>query len=332
MKHPIADREVAPAPARALPPGWWPAGAEARRARYGLTAAARYRAYALPFLYAGSAIWNGAVLWRLWNAPREGLLGQTLQARPEIWRMLRVRFVSARWATGERLDRIAGHCDLAERMGGPFAVRPHQRAILMRLDDVASGTQVVIDSPRWLLREGLLAMSLFHRGDRIFSLSFTLAEEKGVRVAFVGGIQGRRAADALERNRLLTRGAAGARPQDLLVELFRALCSAVGITRILCVSDCIRNGRTPFAHGGGPDADPVTFDYDTLWRERGGVLRPDGFFDLPVYPEARDDSELTAKKRAARRKKLAMIASLQDRLVLAMSRPRQIRIEQVEPV
>jgi len=200
------------------------------------------------------------------------------------------------------------------------------------MHEIGPSIVLVLDCARWLFREGLLALNIVDGHDRLFSLSFTLATARGGgRLAYVGGIQGRRGGDALIRNRAFTKGAEGTRPQDMLVELFRGLCEGAGVTQILCVSDRIRNGQTAFAHSHVNFADPVTFDYDALWRERGGTLRGDGFFDLPLVQPARDDSDIPSKKRQARRKKLALIEALKERLAAQLADPAGIAVAQVEP-
>lgn len=292
----------------------------------------RYRSYVLPFLYAASAFWHWRQLSQLWNARRGSFLERLVVARPEIWSLLRVRFVAAPWSAKARFRRIVNHCDLVETIGRPFDVRPNESAILLSMGEIGPSIMLVLDCARWLFREGLLALNIVDGRDRIFSLSFTLAtDRRGRRIAYVGGVQGRRGADALARNRAFTKGAEGTRPQDMLVELFRALCQSASVTQILCVSDGIRNGRTTFAHSHVNYEDPVTFDYDALWRERGGTLREDGFFDLPLVQPLRDDSDIPSKKRQARRKKLALIEALKQRLTTQLGDPRGIAVLQVEP-
>jgi uncharacterized protein len=293
----------------------------------------RYRSYVLPLLYVGSAFWHWRQLSGLWNARRGSMLERLVVSRPEIWSLLRVRFVAAPWTAKTRFRRIVDHCEIVDAMGRPFDIKPNESAVLMRLDEIDGSALLVLDCARWLFREGLLALNIVEGRDRLFSLSFTLATGRdGRRIAYVGGIQGRRGGDALARNRAFTKAALGTRPQDMLVELFRGLCAAAGVSQILCVSDRIRNGRTAFAYSHADYADPVTFDYDTLWRERGGVLRDDGFFDLPLAAPVRDEAEVPAKKRQARRKKLALIEQLKLRLGVQIAHPALIRVEQVEPV
>lgn len=296
-----------------------------------LAFAQRYRRWFLPLLYIGSAVRHFGSLSRLWNAPDGGLLQNLLALRPEIWTMLRVRFVSALWPARERFARIIDHCQIMEHIGHPFDLHPNEYAILLKLDEIMPGCRLMIDCPRWLLREGLLTLSLVQGRDRFFSIAFVLSWNDSALTAYVGGIQGRRGEDVLEHYRAFTKAAHSTRPQDMLVELFRILCQEMGVNRILCVSDRIRNGHTPYNSVRPDYADPVTFDYDRLWAERGAVLRDDGFYDLPIKAPQRDESEVPAKRRALRRKRLALLNDIQDRLEEALDNPRRIRILQHEP-
>ena len=287
-----------------------------------LAFAQRYRRILLPLLYALS---------QLWNAPDGSLLQSLLAMRPEIWSMLRVRFVSALWPARERFARIIDHCQIVENIGHPFDLHPNEYAILLQLDEIMPGCRLMLDSPRWLLREGLLTLSLTQGRDRFFSIAFVLSWTEDKLTAYVGGIQGRRGEDVLEHYRAFTKAAHGARPQDMLVELFRILCQALGVNRILCVSDRIRNGHTPYNSLRPDYVDPVTFDYDRLWSERGGTLREDGFYDLPLQAPVRDEAEVPAKRRALRRKRLALLAEIQEHMQEALDNSARIRVLQHEP-
>ena len=296
-----------------------------------LAFAQRYRRVVLPLLYIGAAIKHFGSLSQLWNAPEGSLLQSLLAFRPEIWTMLRVRFVSALWPARERFARIIDHCQIVEHIGRPFDLRPNEYAILLKLDEVMPDCKLMLDSPRWLLREGLLTLSLVQGRDRFFSIAFVLSWTDGELTAYVGGIQGRRGEDVLEHYRAFTKQACGTRPQDMLVELFRMLCAELGVGRILCVSDRIRNGHTPYNSTRPDYIDPVTFDYDALWRERGGLLRADGFFDLPITAPRRSEAEVPAKRRALRRKRFALLDAVHDRLEATLDNPPAIRIQQHEP-
>lgn len=296
-----------------------------------LAFAQKYRRVILPLLYAGSALRHFDALNLLWNAPDGSLLQDLLAMRPEIWTMLRVRFVSALWPARERFKRIMDHCAIVEHIGHPFDLRPNEYAILLKLDEIMPGCRLMIDNPRWLLREGLLTLSLVQGRDRFFSIAFVLSWNNGELTAYVGGIQGRRGEDVLEQYRTFTKQACGTRPKDMIVELFRLLCQELGVNRILCVSDRIRNGHTPYNSTRPDYVDPVTFDYDTLWTERGGTLQADGFYDLPLKAPERPESEVPAKRRALRRKRLAMMAEIHEQLAAAMDKADRITMQQHEP-
>lgn len=293
--------------------------------------AVRFRRMLLPLLYVGSAIRHMGWLSRFWNAPKGSLLEKLIISRPEVWQMLRVRFVSSAWTASERFAHIHDHCNLVEKMGLPFSIRPNEYVELLDLEEVGPGCKLTLDSPRWLLREGLLSLNITQDRDRIFSLAFTFAWEGKKLIAYVGGIQGRRGPDMLERYRQFTKAAHGTRPQDLIVEIFRLLCNEMGVMRILCVSDRIRNGRTPLEPHRTDFIDQVTFDYDALWQARGGVLRADGFYELVVPAPIRKLSDVPANRRAQRRRRNAMMASIRSRLATVLRNPKGIVVGQHEP-
>jgi uncharacterized protein len=293
--------------------------------------AQRHRRMLLPLLYLGSALRHVRSLSRLWNAQEGSLLQKLVAARPEIWQMLRVRFVSANWPARERFARIIDHCRVVETMGRPFNIRPNEYAMLLELKEISGGCWLMLDSPRWLLREGLLALNLVQERDRFFSIAFILAWEDQELVAYVGGVQGRRGPGVLGHYRQFTKQAHGSRPSDTLFELFRSFCAKIGVGRILCVSDSIRNGRTALNSRRVDYADPVTFDYDALWRERGGRLRPDGFYELDVLAPERPDSDVPRNRRALRRRRTAMFEALDQRLGAVLEQPEVIRIGEHEP-
>lgn len=293
--------------------------------------AQRHRRMFLPMLYLGSALRHMNSLSKLWNAREGSLLQKVVAARPEIWQMLRVRFVAAVWPARERFARIIDHCNIVETMGRPFNIRPNEYAMLLELEEISGGCWLMLDSPRWLLREGLLTLNLVQERDRFFSIAFILAWQGQELIAYVGGVQGRRGPAVLEHYRQFTKMAHGARPQDLVFELLRMVCAKIGVGRILCVSDRIRNGQTPLNNRRPDYVDPVSFDYDALWRARGGQLRPDGFYEMDVVAPERPLSEIPQNRRGQRRKRQAMLDSIGDRLTTVLADPEHIRIGQHEP-
>ena len=279
---------------------------------------------------AGIRHWRS--LWMLWKAPPGSSLRALLQARPEIWGMLRAPFIAADWKVEARFRHIMDHCRIVTAIGRPMDLRPNEFAVLTDLRELGSEFRVTIDQPRWMLRDGLLALSLWQGNDRLYSLAFTMAQAGNRLVAYVGGVQGRRGPDLRDRYRAFTKAAHGMRPRDLLIDLFRLVCEQLGVARIYGVSDANRHQRSRyFTHRTG-FIDPVRIDYDEMWRDRGARNARNGFLELPVRVSMRNPASMPPRKRAQYRRRYAMFASVRERLVQALANPRAIPIHEHEPI
>lgn len=277
-----------------------------------------------PLLHMLSAARHWRSLHALWRAPEHSLLEALTEARPEVWTLPRVRFLTSTWNPSRRIAALADHCGTVERLGRPFDLRPHQAAEIAPLTMIADGLRLVMDSPRWLFLDGLLALNIFEGDERLYSIAFILSSDDGPLTAYVGGIQGRSGEGFRDRYRLLTKSAWGVRPADMMVELLRMVCAEIGVERLACVADRWRHQLGPIASRRADFVDPVRFDYDALWQERGGVLGEDGFYDLPIDPERRPLEDVPAKKRAERRRRYEMLDAIRATLAGALAHPQGI--------
>jgi uncharacterized protein VirK/YbjX len=237
-------------------------------------------------------------------------LNRYWRARPEILEMVYGPYMAANWDASTKIRRVLDHNDTVAKIGGILDTPPDEVADLIELKSIGPTYRITLDQARWLLREGQLALSLWDGVDRIFSLSFSLSTQDGQRIAFVGGIQGRRQVadeiDILERYRIFTKAAFGVRPRDFVVEVFRLLCQQINVTKILAVAD---NN-----HPTGTLQDNIKLPYDEIWRERRGVDNGNGFFLLPLNQEQRREEDIPAKKRSMYRKRFAMFSEIKTQL------------------
>ncbi|MBX9625128.1 MAG: VirK/YbjX family protein, partial [Gemmataceae bacterium] len=194
---------------------------------------------------------------------------------------------------------------------------PDETRDLVDLGDHLPGLRMVLDRPNWFTREGQLALNLFTGPTRVFTLAFALRLEPDL-TAYVGALQGRSLDGVLDTYRELTRALHDMRPRDFLVEVFRALGRAVGVRRILAVSDACRHHRSPYFRGKSVDG---SLNYDEVWRERGGRPLGDGFFELPVEAGRRAADEIPARKRSMYRKRYALLDRIEAELAVAVGRP-----------
>jgi uncharacterized protein VirK/YbjX len=284
---------------------------------------------AITFAALGLRHWR--MMGKLWKAPEDTLLGTLLRARPEIWGMLQAPFISSEWGAETRFERIINHCETAMTIGAPFSLQPNEYVDLTSLSEINDGLLVKLDSPRWMLRDGLLVLSLWFNEDRIYSMAFTLATSGDRRIAYVGGIQGARSEAALEINRELTKTAHGVRPPDLLLEIFRMICVAIGVDAIFGVSNSNRHHLAPYFRQRADFVDPVTFDYDNFWNERGGTLSEGGFFALAAQSRPRPFEDIPERKRATYRRRREMILAIRDRIHRILDNPVTIPFQQHHP-
>jgi uncharacterized protein VirK/YbjX len=263
-----------------------------------------------------AAVQHHRLLAKIALASKETGFRTHLQARPEIWGMIRTTFMSARWEPAERIALIVDHCRTVSRLGPLFDFPPDNLIELPRLTHIGSEYRVTFDQPRWMLRVGQITLSIWHGDARLYSISFSLSSA-GVPTAYIGGLQGERNEGGIELFRDFKKAANGMRPQDLTIELMRMLSRATGMQRILAVSDTIhaqrRTIRAPAPAAG------FFAGYDEAWRERGGTLTDDGFYALPLHRPARAAADIPTRKRALYRRRDAMLAAIESDIQIAVA-------------
>lgn len=246
------------------------------------------------------------------NAPVDGALGRAVRSRPQMLGALLHTYQTTAWDLPTRLDSLVQHFDEVVKLDWAELNDPDMSLEIMPLAEIAPGLRLVLDQPPWFCGEGPLVLNLFDGEERLYSLAFALRAQDGLIAAQVGAIQGRALPDIMEVYRQLTRTSHGMRPRDLLIELFRLFCAAVGIRRILLVSDSHRQHRDAYF---GSAADAVVADYDAIWQDRGAHRVDAATFELPLHAIRRDASNVPARKRALYRRRYAMLDTLSARMV-----------------
>jgi uncharacterized protein VirK/YbjX len=269
--------------------------------------------------------------YRLALAPRQAF--SLLAARPDsaagrlvaapgrIQAMASQPFVNADWSSSLRLRHMIEHCAVIDKLGHPFDIGGNDYVEIMRFELDDDSCRLMLDQPRWLECDGMLCVSLWAGGDRVFSISLCLSDDEAgggeaVRTAYVGAIQGRRSEGALDQNRALTKAAHGMRPRDLAFELFRMLLPHLGVTQLKCVTDASRYQMTKRAML--TIGDKVVLDYDEVWESRGGVPGTDGFFAVPIAGQRRLIDDIPSKKRSMYKKRYALLDQYQSDIADAL--------------
>jgi uncharacterized protein VirK/YbjX len=245
----------------------------------------------------------------LWS-PRLSAVRRELRRQPGIVTFLAVPFLSSTWNSTTRIKRIIDHCLLIEARGAPFVCQRNAHNPVCRLPAPLNEYGLAIETPKSMMRDGLLTLVLMKGDVGIFTLSFILATEQNGLAAYVGAVQGSADQNASDIYRSFTREAWGVRPRDFLIEAFRTICGHIGAATIYGVSDRIRHQKSAYFKIGAVEYDQVKLDYDTMWVERGGISLPNGFYRLSAERSERSYEDIPARKRAMYRRRAAMWAEI----------------------
>lgn len=238
-------------------------------------------------------------------------LGRLLEERPEMLGVLIWPYQAANFGASERLARIITHCEIVDSLGAPFKFSVDEKLALLNLDSIFPGLRIVLDQPRWFMREGQFTLNIFLDDFRAFSLVFSFfRHENNEPEAIIGAMQGRNRENILDTYRRLTKALYGLRPRDFLLETFRMLCRAIGVSRIYGVSSASSIRR----HAYFGKAAGVRLDYDEIWRDRGGRPVNDIFYEIDRDPPARDLSSVKPNKRSMYRKRDEFLKNTEETL------------------
>lgn len=247
----------------------------------------------------------------LLSASPGSYMGRYLAARPETAGLLIWPYQCSAWDRRLRVARFAGHFDAIEAAPQRFRFGLDDKLILLDLSEYMHDCSLVLDQPRWMAREGQLTLNLFQGRFRAFSVTFSLYQGSFGTEVFIGGIQGRATDDALERYRQLTKNFFGLRPRDLAIELLTGLAPVLRATKIYAVADQYRFFRHRYFNGS---KQPILLDYDSIWKERGGIQVANTHFELPMAPGRRDIEDVASNKRSMYRKRYEALDTFRDRL------------------
>ena len=243
------------------------------------------------------------------DAPQESPLARLIQHRPETVGAVIWPYQCSGWDARRRLERIRDHYSVVEKIGGVIDFPVTGKLILLDLSEIREGFHVVLDQPKWFMREGQLAINLFLAETRMYSLVFSLFHHGNEIAAFVGAIQGRNIEGVLGQYRELTKASYGMRPRDLLIEIFRMLCELLGVRHIFAISDQYRHYQSGYF--GDPSAiKEKVKNYDEIWIERGGVREDPMFYRLDLHLQQRELNVIPAKKRGMYRQRYTMLQTI----------------------
>lgn len=241
-------------------------------------------------------------------------INRLIVQRPETLGAIVWPYQCHTWDAKIRLNRIEEHYSVIEGLSPKIDFPVDGALKLLDLGDMYEKLHVVLDQPKWFMREGQLVLNLFLDNVRIFSLAFSFARESGNVVAFVGAMQGRNIDGLLDTYREITKAMHGMRPRDFLFELFRVFCRAVGVSKIFAVSDSGRHHRSSY-FGKKAEKEGLTLNYDEIWLERGGIVVTSDYFVFSVDPQRKNLEDVPSKKRSMYRRRYDFLEATEARML-----------------
>ncbi|MDR6937670.1 DUF535 family protein [Luteibacter sp. 3190] len=127
-------------------------------------------------------------------------------------------------------------------------------------------------------------------GDKevVSSCTVTFAGDQGLLIGAMRGSWAYLGRNAIAR---FTRATGGLRPRDLLLSVVRALATHYGIERVRGVSRA--------AHPLDRRTGVTAAAYDRFWKRHGGIMGPDGCYEIPRIDTASGRAERDAFRREA---------------------------------
>jgi uncharacterized protein VirK/YbjX len=251
---------------------------------------------------------------KLADPVRGEALERLVADRPRYLSLLIAPYMDARWSTAERVDRLIEHATTLRKYFRKYDFAVDQSLYLFDLNEVGiPNYSVIIDKPEWFCHEGLLTLNLCHGNFRLFSMTFSFFCEYSVAGMVIGGIQGRKTSDILQRYRQFTKLASGLEPRDFILEVLRIIARVENVQTIKGTPDQFRYNRHEYF--SKIDRLDLFFDYDDVWKERGGFLNDDGMYEIPLTTD-RAIERIAAKKRSLYRRRYEMLDQLEDRIAL----------------
>lgn len=252
---------------------------------------------------------------REFMCPQQGSsLQRAMMQRPELVGAVIWPYICSSWDARTCLRRIVDHFRVIDTRAAILDFPFNDEMILLDLADISPGLRVVLDQPKWFMREGLLVINLFLLDIRIYSLAFSLAFENEMTVAYIGGIQGVDIEGVLDNYRGLTKALHGMRPRDFLVELFRIFCRFVKVSRIYAVDDSKRHHRSSYF--GEKKSEKIFLNYNDVWLERGGIQANEDFYMLSIETPMKNMEEIPSKKRSMYKRRYDLLHTLEERMLV----------------
>ena len=152
-------------------------------------------------------------------------------------------------------------------------------------------------------KEGLLSVMMDVDGVHLYQIIFWIAQRDSMPTLVIGAMQGPNTEDAQDFVREMTKRSHRFRTKNLILYMVQAVARALGIQRILAVSNA-----GYYANNHVRRDRKLKTDFGAFWEEVGGWLTVDPrFYELPLTLPRKTMEEVPTRKRAVYRRRFAFL-------------------------
>ena len=163
-------------------------------------------------------------------------------------------------------------------------------------------------------KEGLLSVMMDVDGEHLYQIIFWIEQRDGQPTLVIGAMQGPNTENAQDFVREMTKRAHRFRTKNLILYITQAVARALGIKRILAVSNA-----GYYANNHVRLDRKLKTDFGAFWEEVGGWEIDDHrFYELPLVYPRKTMEEVPTRKRAVYRRRFAFLDAVDEEIAAHM--------------
>ena len=165
-------------------------------------------------------------------------------------------------------------------------------------------------------KEGLLSVMMDVDGEHLYQIIFWIEQRDDQPTFVIGAMQGPNTENAQDFVREMTKRAHRFRTKNLILYMTQAVARALGIKRMLAVSNA-----GYYANNHVRLDRKLKTDFGAFWEEVGGWETDDRrFYELPLVYPRKTMEEVPTRKRAVYRRRFAFLDALDEEIETLMGR------------
>lgn len=163
-------------------------------------------------------------------------------------------------------------------------------------------------------KEGLLSVMMDVDGEHLYQIIFWIEQRDGQPTLVIGAMQGPNTENAQDFVREMTKRAHRFRTKNLILYMTQAVARALGIKRMLAVSNA-----GYYANNHVRLDRKLKTDFGAFWEEVGGWETDDPrFYELPLVYPRKTMEEVPTRKRAVYRRRFAFLDAVDEEIAAHM--------------